>query len=90
MLLSGLMFNADYYITIIPYDAFGLDETIPSNEIHVHTPFLDVEAIAEGVLKDSQLIPALKRASIWWTRPSRSSARSTNASRMRRRSSRAT
>jgi hypothetical protein len=60
VLLSGLMFNADYYITIIPYDAFGLDETVPTNEIHVHTPFLDVEAIAEGVLKDSQLIPALK------------------------------
>jgi predicted phage tail protein len=60
VLLSGLMFNADYYITIVPYDAFGLDETIPTNEIHVHTPFLDVEAIAEGVLKDSQLIPALK------------------------------
>jgi predicted phage tail protein len=60
VLLSGLMFNSDYYITIVPYDAFGLDETIPSNEIHVHTPFLDVEAIAEGVLKDSQLIPALK------------------------------
>jgi hypothetical protein len=60
VLLSGLMFNADYYLTIIPYDAFGLDKTIPSNEIHVHTPFLDVEAIAEGVLKDSQLIPALK------------------------------
>jgi predicted phage tail protein len=60
VLMSNLMFNSDYYITIVPYDAFGLDETIPSNEIHVHTPFLDVEAIAEGVLKDSQLIPALQ------------------------------
>jgi len=60
VLMSNLMFNTDYYITIVPYDAFGLDETIPSNEIHVHTPFLDVEAIAEGVLKDSQLIPALQ------------------------------
>jgi predicted phage tail protein len=60
VLLSGLMFNSDYYITIVPYDAFGLDETIPTNEIHVHTPFLDVEAIAEGILSESKLQPELK------------------------------
>ncbi|MEZ2310889.1 phage tail protein [Paraburkholderia sp. RCC_158] len=61
VLLSNLMFNRDYYLVIVPYDAFGLDETIPTNEIHFRTPFLDVEAIAEGVLKDSQLIPALQQ-----------------------------
>jgi predicted phage tail protein len=60
VLFADVMFNHDYYIVIAPYDAFGKDELIPTNEIHVHTPFLDVEAIAEGVLKDSQLIPVLQ------------------------------
>jgi predicted phage tail protein len=61
VLLTNLMFNRDYYLVIVPYDAFGMDETIPTNEIHFRTPFLDVEAIAEGVLKDSQLIPELQQ-----------------------------
>jgi predicted phage tail protein len=60
VLLSNLMFNHDYYIVLAAYDAFGMDEVIPTNVIHVHTPFLDVKAIADGVLKDSQLIPALQ------------------------------
>jgi predicted phage tail protein len=54
-LLTGLMFNSDYYFHIVPYDAFGLDETVPSQEFHVRTTYMDVNAIAEGVLKDSQL-----------------------------------
>jgi predicted phage tail protein len=60
VLLTNLMFNSDYYFHIVPYDAFGLDETIPSQEFHFVTPYMDVNAIAAGVLKDSQLIPALQ------------------------------
>ncbi|MFW6855395.1 host specificity factor TipJ family phage tail protein [Burkholderia gladioli] len=50
ILLSNLMFDHDYYLKIAPYDVFGETELIPSAEIHVHTPFLDVNAIAAGVL----------------------------------------
>jgi predicted phage tail protein len=60
VLLTNLMFNADYNFVIVPYDAFGLDETIPSQQFHFRTPFLDVEAIADGVLKDSKLTPLLQ------------------------------
>jgi hypothetical protein len=61
VLLTNLMFNHDYYCVIAPYDAFGRDELIPSAEIHFKTPFLDVAAIADGVLKDSQLVPGLQQ-----------------------------
>jgi predicted phage tail protein len=60
VLLTNLMFNSDYYFTIVPYDAFGLDETIPTQEFHARTTYMDVAAIADGVLKDSQLIPGLQ------------------------------
>jgi len=60
VLLTNLMFNADYNFVIVPYDAFGLDETIPSPQFHFRTPFMDVEAIADGVLKDSKLTPLLQ------------------------------
>jgi predicted phage tail protein len=60
VLLTNLMFNSDYQFILAPYDAFGKSELIPTAVFSVHTPYMDVEAIADGVLKDSQLIPALQ------------------------------
>jgi predicted phage tail protein len=60
ILLSNLMFNADYYLRIAAYDAFGEDELLPSAEIHFRTTYMDVNAIAAGVLSDSLLVPALQ------------------------------
>jgi len=58
--LSKLMFNADYYYRIAAYDAFGKTELLPSAVTHFKTPYMDVDAIAGGVLKDSQLITTLQ------------------------------
>lgn len=60
VLLSDLMFNADYYFRIAAYDVFGTTELLPTNTLHFKTTHLDVNAIAEGVLKDSHLIPELQ------------------------------
>ncbi|MFT4064267.1 phage tail protein [Paraburkholderia sp.] len=60
VLLTGLMFNSDYQFMIVPYDAFGKSDLIPSAAFTFHTPYMDVNAIADGVLKDSQLIPELQ------------------------------
>lgn len=57
--LTGLMFNQDYYLRIAPYDAFGKSGLVPSNVIHFKTTFLNVNAIAEGVLSGSVLAPGL-------------------------------
>jgi predicted phage tail protein len=61
VLLTNLMFNSDYQFMIAPYDAFGKSELIPSAVFTFHTPYMDVKAIADGVLKDSQLIPELQQ-----------------------------
>ncbi|CAG9228909.1 phage tail protein [Burkholderia vietnamiensis] len=61
VLLTNLMFNHDYFYMIVPFDAFGMDETIPTPKLSFHTPFLDVNAIADGVLKTSQLLPELQQ-----------------------------
>lgn len=60
ILLSNLMFDADYYMRIAAYDAFGEDELIPAAEIHFRTTYMDVQAIAEGVLDGSLLVPELQ------------------------------
>lgn len=60
VLLPGLMFNADYYFRIAAYDAFGFTELQPTTTMHFKTSYLNVEAIADGVLGDSKLIPELK------------------------------
>lgn len=60
VLLTDLMFNSDYQFMLVPYDAFGKSDLIPSPAFTFHTPYMDVEAIADGVLKDSQLIPELQ------------------------------
>ena len=57
---TGLMFNADYYYRVLPYDLFGKAETTPSDVAHVKTPFMDIDAIAAGVLGASLLVPALR------------------------------
>ena len=60
ILLPGLMFNADYYFRIAAYDAFGPTELLPSGILHFKTTHLDVDAIADGVLGGSKLIPELQ------------------------------
>lgn len=60
VILSHLAFNADYYVRIAAYDAFGKTELIPSTVQHFKTSFFDVNAIAADVLSDSVLIPALR------------------------------
>ncbi|WP_185731701.1 interleukin-like EMT inducer domain-containing protein [Burkholderia contaminans] len=61
VLLPNLMFNHDYYYVLVPFDAFGMDETIPTPKFKFHTPFMDVNAIADGVLNGSKLIPELQQ-----------------------------
>jgi len=60
MVLSQLMFAANYYYRIAAYDAFGASELIPTGVKSFKTTNLNVEAIADGVLGDSKLIPELQ------------------------------
>jgi hypothetical protein len=60
VLLPGLMFNSDYYFRIAAYDAFGPTELVPTATLHFKTTNLNVDAIADGVLGDSKLIPELQ------------------------------
>lgn len=60
VMLPKLIFNTTYYFRIAAYDALGLTELIPSATLQFKTTHLDVAAIADGVLKDSLLIPALQ------------------------------
>jgi len=58
--IGGLAANKDYFYRIAAYDAFGPTELLPTPVQTFKTTFLDIEAIADGVLGDSKLIPALK------------------------------
>jgi predicted phage tail protein len=60
VLLPNLMFDASYYFRIAAYDVFGTTELLPTATGHFKTTFLNVDAIAEGVLKDSVLVPVLR------------------------------
>jgi len=60
VLLPNLMFAADYYYKIAAYDAFGMTELVPSAVQHFKTTNLNVNAIADGVLSDSKLLPVLQ------------------------------
>jgi predicted phage tail protein len=60
VLLTNLMFNSDYQFMLAPYDAFGKSDLIPSAAFTFHTPYMDVNAIADGVLSGSQLVPGLQ------------------------------
>lgn len=55
VLLSGLMFDADYYVRVAAFDAFGMTELVPTGVIRCRTSFLNVAAIADGVLRQSKL-----------------------------------
>jgi hypothetical protein len=58
--LSNLMINHDFYVRLAPYDALGRTELIPTDVLHFKTTFLDIKAIADGVLAGSKLIPELQ------------------------------
>lgn len=58
--VTGLMPNRQYYLRAVAYDVFGFTELVPSNVFPFKTTFMNVEAIAEGVLSESLLIPALQ------------------------------
>jgi predicted phage tail protein len=60
VLLPNLMFAHDYYFKVAPFDVFGKTELQPSAVLHFKTTNLNVDAIADGVLKDSVLIPELR------------------------------
>ncbi|MPQ56311.1 phage tail protein [Duganella sp. FT27W] len=60
ILIPKLKFDTSYFVRVAPYDAFGMTELKPSSVIKFRTTFLDVSAIADGVLKDSQLMPVLQ------------------------------
>lgn len=58
--LPGLMFNVKYYYKMAAYDAFGQTELVLTGLLDFNTTNLDVAAIADGVLADSKLLPALQ------------------------------
>jgi predicted phage tail protein len=58
--VPGLMFNAVYYYKLAAYDAFGRTELNVSSMQTFTTTNLNVAAIADGVIADSKLLPALK------------------------------
>ncbi|MFK3740976.1 TipJ family phage tail tip protein [Massilia sp. TN1-12] len=58
--LPSLMFDAEYYYRLAAVDAFGPTELVFDGVRTFKTTNLNVDAIADGVLKDSQLIPALQ------------------------------
>lgn len=60
VLLPNLMFAHDYYYRVAAVDAFGPTELLPTAVQHFKTTHLNVEAIADGVLDGSKLIPALQ------------------------------
>lgn len=60
VLLPNLMFDADYYVRVAPFDAFGPTELRPGSVVHFKTTHLNVAAIADGVLSASQLLPGLQ------------------------------
>jgi hypothetical protein len=58
--VTGLMPVHQYYLRAVAYDVFGFTELVPSSVIPFKTTYMNVEAIAEGVLSESLLIPALQ------------------------------
>jgi predicted phage tail protein len=60
VVLPGLMFDTTYYYRVVAVDGFGLTELVPTATLNFKTKNLDVAAIADGVLADSKLLPALK------------------------------
>lgn len=58
--LPGLMFARTYYYRIAALDALGMTDIIPTNTLQFTTSNLNVDAIAEGVLAPSKLLPALR------------------------------
>jgi predicted phage tail protein len=58
--VPGLMFAATYYYKIAALDAFGPTDLVVSAIQSFTTTNLNVNAIANGVLADSKLLPALK------------------------------
>lgn len=60
VMLPKLLFAHDYYFKIAAVDAFGPTELLPTSVFHFKTTNMNVDAIADGALKDSQLIPALQ------------------------------
>lgn len=60
VVIGKLMFDKDYFYRIAPYDAFGQTELKASVIGKFRTKFFNVDSIADGVLKDSKLVPELK------------------------------
>lgn len=60
VVLSKLMFNKLYYMRMAAVDVFGRTELLPTDVLSFRTTHLNVDAIAEGVLAGSKLIPALQ------------------------------
>ena len=60
VLLTGLMFDSHYYFRVAAYDQFGTSELLPTSLLQFETTNLNVEAIADGMLKESKLEPALR------------------------------
>jgi predicted phage tail protein len=58
--LAGLVFDTTYYYRIVAVDGFGMTELAPTDALSFKTTTLNVAAIANGVLGDSKLLPALK------------------------------
>jgi predicted phage tail protein len=58
--VPGLMFAATYYYKMAALDAFGATELVVSDLQSFSTTNLNVAAIANGVIADSKLLPALK------------------------------
>lgn len=59
LVVPGLIYDTTYFFRVAAYDVFGKTELLPMDTASFHTTFLDVEAIAEGVLTGSMLIPEL-------------------------------
>lgn len=60
IMLNGLMFNRTYYYRIAGLDVFGPTELQPTGLLEFKTTNLNVDAIAEGVLAPSKLLPNLR------------------------------
>lgn len=59
-LISGLLFDHDYYVRAAAYDVFGKSGLTATAVIHFKTTHLDIQAIAEGVIGESLLLPTLQ------------------------------
>lgn len=59
--VTGLSHERTYFARLLPYDAFGVEGARPTPVFEFKTTYMDIDAIAEGVLGESKLLESLQQ-----------------------------